>query len=96
MNDKIKDLLTFVIPIPSRSSESQEIQTKWSVKLVSHPMNSGVTTTGDMSVLIAVTKVDKLCQPGIFLRVPTKFGLSLTLGQWLYKFGKYVSKAELL
>ena len=86
MNDKIKDLLTFVIPIPSRSSESQEIQTKWSVKLVSHPMNSGVTT-GDMSVLIAVTKVDKLCQPGIFLRVPTKFGLSLTLGQWLYKFG---------
>ena len=87
MNDKIKDLLTFVIPIPSRSSESQEIQTKWSVKLVSHPMNSGVTTTGDMSVLIAVTKVDKLCQPGIFLRVPTKFGLSLTLGQWLYKFG---------
>ena len=85
MNDKIKDLLTFVIPIPS---ESQEIQTKWSVKLVSHPMNSGVTTTGtDMSVLIAVTKVDKLCQPGIFLRVPTKFGLSLTLGQWLYKSG---------
>ena len=81
MNDKIKDLLTFVIPIPSRSSESQEIQTKWSVKLVSHPMNSGVTTTGDMSVLIAVTKVDKLCQSGIFLRVPTKFGLSLTLGQ---------------
>ena len=87
MNDKIKDLLTFVIPIPSRSSESQEIQTKWSVKLVSHPMNSGVTTTDDMSVLIAVTKVDKLCQPGIFLRVPAKFGLSLPLGKWLYEFG---------
>ena len=51
------------------------------MKLVSHPMNSGVNTTGDMSVLIAVTKVDKLGQPGIFLRVPAKFGLSLPLGK---------------
>jgi hypothetical protein len=61
-------------------SETQEIQTKWSVKLVSHPMNSGVNTTGDMSVLIAVTKVDS-SQPGNFLRVPAKFGLSLPLGK---------------
>ena len=59
------------------------------MKLVSHPMSSGVNTTGDMSVLIAVTKVElsKIpnsqlnSQPGNFLRVPAKFGLSLPLGK---------------
>ena len=54
------------------------------MKLVSHPMNSGVNTTGDMSVLIAVTKVDSAphgAQHGNFLRVPAKFGLSLPLGK---------------
>ena len=66
-----------------RIAESQEIQIKWSVKLVSHPMNSGVNTSGDMSVLLAVTKVDSAphgAQHENFLRVPAKFGLSLPLG----------------